>query len=119
MTYRGKSRGAWVDRRAELTAFSGLLVASAIGTAAGARFYPHYYIQIDPAARAPCSARSTRGLWSRQVATGSLAAASAVVTYAWLALTVDRDSPSRTGSGWPRNARPSETGRYLPGALRA
>jgi 4-amino-4-deoxy-L-arabinose transferase-like glycosyltransferase len=38
----------WVGRSAERTALGGLVVASAIGAAAGARFYPHYYIQLIP-----------------------------------------------------------------------
>ena len=38
----------WADKRAERTALFGLVVASMIGTAAGARFYPHYYIQLVP-----------------------------------------------------------------------
>ena len=32
----------------ERTALLGLLAASAIGAAAGARFYPHYYVQLTP-----------------------------------------------------------------------
>lgn len=39
-------RPLWLNKSAERTALLGLLVASAIGTAAGARFYPHYYIQL-------------------------------------------------------------------------
>src|SRR5438093_7419871 len=38
----------WSRRTAERTALLGLLVASAIGAAAGARFYLHYYIQLIP-----------------------------------------------------------------------
>jgi len=38
----------WKGRSAEYGALCGLLIASAIGAAAGARFYSHYYIQIIP-----------------------------------------------------------------------
>jgi len=38
----------WVTQTAERTALFGLVIASAIGAAAGARFYPHYYIQLIP-----------------------------------------------------------------------
>jgi len=40
--------GLWAKRKAERAALLGLLVASVIGAAAGARFYPHYYIQLVP-----------------------------------------------------------------------
>ncbi|HEX8899505.1 MAG TPA: glycosyltransferase family 39 protein, partial [Chthoniobacterales bacterium] len=40
--------GLWADKRAERKALLGLVAASMIGTAAGARFYPHYYIQLVP-----------------------------------------------------------------------
>src|SRR5436309_8194251 len=38
----------WAGKTAERTALLGLLAVSAIGTAAGARFYPHYYVQLIP-----------------------------------------------------------------------
>jgi len=38
----------WADVEAERVALLALLVASAIGAAAGGRFYPHYYIQLIP-----------------------------------------------------------------------
>ena len=53
-------------RTAERTALLGLLAASAIGAAAGARFYPHYYVQLIPPLAllaAPYYAR----LWSRTI----------------------------------------------------
>jgi 4-amino-4-deoxy-L-arabinose transferase-like glycosyltransferase len=40
--------GLWSENSAERTALLILLAASAIGTAAGGRFYPHYYIQLIP-----------------------------------------------------------------------
>jgi len=41
-------RGLWAENSAERTALLTLLAASAIGAAAGGRFYPHYYIQLIP-----------------------------------------------------------------------
>jgi len=41
-------RGLWAENSAERTALLTLLAASAIGEAAGGRFYPHYYIQLIP-----------------------------------------------------------------------
>jgi 4-amino-4-deoxy-L-arabinose transferase-like glycosyltransferase len=41
-------RGIWEGKSAEFLALLGLLMASAIGTSSGARFYPHYYIQLIP-----------------------------------------------------------------------
>src|SRR5438128_10772292 len=38
----------WAGKTAERTALLGLLAVSAIGAAAGARFYPHYYVQLVP-----------------------------------------------------------------------
>ena len=56
----------WAGKTAERTALLGLLGASAIGAAAGARFYPHYYVQLIPPLAllaAPYYAR----LWSRKM----------------------------------------------------
>jgi len=41
-------RGLWSENSAKRTALLILLAASAIGAAAGGRFYPHYYIQLIP-----------------------------------------------------------------------
>src|SRR6266403_1203896 len=63
MASRDQSK-IWTERTAERTALFGLLAASAIGAAAGARFYPHYYVQLIPPLAllaAPYYAR----LWSR------------------------------------------------------
>src|SRR5438046_3335776 len=38
----------WAGKTAERTALLGLLLASVIGAAAGARFYPHYYVHLIP-----------------------------------------------------------------------
>src|SRR5215469_2830786 len=45
MACRSKSE-LWTGRIPERTALLGLLAASAIGAAAGARFYPHYYVHL-------------------------------------------------------------------------
>ena len=79
-------RGLWAGRRAEWTALIGLTAASAVGTAAGVRFYPHYYIQMIPPLSllaAPCYAALWTGrdqlrLWLMRPR----------VTQAWLGLTV-------------------------------
>jgi 4-amino-4-deoxy-L-arabinose transferase-like glycosyltransferase len=110
MTYRGKSRGAWVGRRAELTALSGLVVASAIGTASGARFYPHYYIQMIPPL-ALLAAPFYAGFWSGRRPPDYWLLRPAV-TYAWLALTVVGFSISHW-LGLASERATSETGRYL------
>src|SRR5881409_3175181 len=65
MACRDKSE-IWTGRTAERTALFGLLAASAIGAAAGARFYPHYYVQLIPPLAllaAPYYAR----LWSAKI----------------------------------------------------
>jgi 4-amino-4-deoxy-L-arabinose transferase-like glycosyltransferase len=100
----------WAGKTAERTALLGLLAASAIGAAAGARFYPHYYVQLIPPLAllaAPYYAR----LWSRTMQPPHWLLRPAV-TYAWLALTVVAFSIE----DWTALARrrvPSEAGRYL------
>ncbi len=48
MSLAGRFRGVvgWADRRPELFALVGLLIASAVGVSASGRFYAHYYIQL-------------------------------------------------------------------------
>jgi hypothetical protein len=41
-----RQRSLWEGRAAERTALLAWLAVSALGTAAGGRFYPHYYIQL-------------------------------------------------------------------------
>ena len=75
----------WQGKKPERAALLGLLGASAIGAAAGARFYPHYYIQlILPLAllAAPYYAR----IWSKQTPPSHWLL-NPRVTQAWLALT--------------------------------
>src|SRR4029453_4029969 len=76
----------WAGRRAERTALFGLLVASSLGVAAGARFYPHYYVQLIPSLvllAAPYYAR----LWSRKMQPPQWFLRPRV-TYLWLAVTI-------------------------------
>jgi 4-amino-4-deoxy-L-arabinose transferase-like glycosyltransferase len=102
--------GIWVGRTAERTALLGLLAASAIGAAAGARFYPHYYVQLIPPLvllAAPYYAR----LWSQMIRPPYWFLRSGV-TYAWLALTITVFSIKHWTGLAPRRV-PSEAGRYL------
>src|SRR5437660_12573123 len=109
MACRDKSE-IWAGRTAERTAILGLLAASAIGDAAGARFFGHYYIQLIPPLAllaAPYYAR----LWSRTIQPPHWLLRPAV-TYAWLGLTVTAFSIEHwTGLGTRRV--PSEAGRYF------
>src|SRR6184192_753180 len=76
----------WAGKTAERTALLGLLAVSAIGAAAGARFYPHYYVQLIPPLvllAAPYYAQ----LWLRRMQPPNWLLRPRV-TYAWLALTV-------------------------------
>src|SRR6266536_1065571 len=100
----------WAGRPPERMALLGLLAASAIGAAAGARFYPHYYIQLIPPLAllaAPYYAR----LWSRTVQPPHWLLRPGV-TYAWLALTIIAFSIHHWRGLAPRRV-PSKTGRYL------
>jgi len=109
MACRDKSE-IWAGRTAERTAILGLLAASAIGAAAGARFFGHYYIQLIPPLTllgAPYYAQLWTGRMqpSRWLLRPSL-------TYAWLALTIVALSISHWLALAPRR-KPLETGRYL------
>ena len=102
--------GIWSGRTAERTALLGLFAASAVGCAAGARFYPHYYVQlISPLAllAAPYYAR----LWSRTIQPPHWILRPKV-TYAWLALTVVAFA-IRHWTGLAPQRVPSEAGRFL------
>jgi hypothetical protein len=109
MSLRDK-RGPWSENSAERIAMAALLVASAIGAAAGGRFYPHYYIQLIPPLAllaAPYYARIWSGRdqpphWLLRPAT----------SYALLAVTVVAFFiASNVGLASLRHA--SEAGRYL------
>jgi len=109
MACRGKSE-LWDERTPERAALLGLLAVSAIGAAAGARFYPHYYVQLIPPLAllaAPYYAR----LWSRKIKPPYWLLRPKV-TYAWLALTVIAFSTIYWTGLAPLRA-PSEAGQYL------
>ena len=109
MACRDKN-GVWMGKSAERTALLGLVVASALGTAAGGRFYPHYYIQLIPPL-ALLAAPHYAQLWSGRTQPRHWLLGPAV-TYAWLGLTVVAFSISH----WLVLASKhelSETGRYL------
>jgi 4-amino-4-deoxy-L-arabinose transferase-like glycosyltransferase len=100
----------WAGRAPERMALLGLLAASAIGAAAGARFYPHYYVQLIPPLAllaAPYYAR----LWSRTMQPPHWLLRPGVA-YAWLALTIIAFSIKHWTGLAPRRV-PSEAGRYL------
>ena len=100
----------WAGKTAERTALLGLLAASAIGAAAGARFYPHYYIQLIPPLALLAASYYAR-LWSRTIQPPHWLLRPRV-TYAWLALTVITFSIIHWMGLAPRRL-PSEVGRYL------
>ena len=100
----------WAGRLPERIALLGLLAASAIGAAAGARFYPHYYVQLIPALvllAAPYYAQ----IWSGK-AQSRYWLLRPRTTYAWLTLTVIVFSITHWIGLASRRAS-SETGRYL------
>jgi 4-amino-4-deoxy-L-arabinose transferase-like glycosyltransferase len=109
MACRSKSE-LWTGRIPERTALLGLLAASAIGAAAGARFYPHYYVQLIPPLTllaAPYYAR----VWSSKIKSPYWILRPKV-TYAWLVLTVIAFSIIYWTGLAPLRA-PSEAGQYL------
>jgi 4-amino-4-deoxy-L-arabinose transferase-like glycosyltransferase len=100
----------WAGRSAECAALVGLLVASAIGTAAGARFYFHYYIQLIPPL-ALLAAPYYSALWTRSISAPHWLL-QPQITYKWLAITVVLFSlVDWVVLAFYRN--PTETGRYL------
>jgi hypothetical protein len=100
----------WAGKTAERTALFGLLAASVVGAAAGARFYPHYYVQLIPPL-ALLAAPYYAQLWTRRMQPPHWLLRPSV-TYAWLALTIVAFSIKHwTGLGTRRV--PSEAGRYL------
>jgi 4-amino-4-deoxy-L-arabinose transferase-like glycosyltransferase len=105
-----RTRDLWAEKTAERTALLGLFVASAVGTAAGARFYFHYYIELIPPLAlfaAPYLAR----LWSGRLAP-SYSILRAGITQAWLALTVVAFGIAHV-RGLASQRHATETGRYL------
>jgi 4-amino-4-deoxy-L-arabinose transferase-like glycosyltransferase len=109
MAYRDED-AIWATKRAERTALFGLLAASAIGTAAGTRFYPHYYIQLIPPLALLAAPHYAR-LWSQRTRPRHWLMRPAV-TYTWLALTIIGFSTSHWLALGSRR-EPSEAGQYL------
>jgi len=102
--------GLWANKGSERIALLGLLVASAVGTAAGARFYPHYYIQLVPPL-ALLAAPHYAQLWCGRARPRYWFFRPAV-TFWLLAITVVTFSISHWKFlAWHRE--PSETARYL------
>ncbi|HEX4696177.1 MAG TPA: glycosyltransferase family 39 protein [Candidatus Udaeobacter sp.] len=105
-----RDKKIWAGKAAERTALLWLLAVSAIGAAAGARFYPHYYVQLIPPL-VLLAAPYYVLLWFR----GGRPAywlLRPTVTYVWLGLTIVALSVVH----WVDLARrrvPSEAGRYL------
>src|ERR1051326_6242466 len=100
----------WRDNSAERIGLIALLAASAIGVAAGARFYEHYYIQLIPPL-ALLAAPQFAQLW-RWEAKSPLWLLRPPVICAWLALTIVAFSIEH----WRELASQrelSESGRYL------
>lgn len=99
----------WRERTAERQALIALVIASAIGTAAGARFYPHYYIQLVPALAllaAPFYAQA----WFKPA--GSWWWTRATISSAWLALTIIAFSILHW-RGLAPHRLPTEAGTYI------
>jgi hypothetical protein len=97
-------------KTAERTALLGLLAASAIGAAAGARFYPHYYVQLIPPLALLAASYYAR-LWSHTMKPPHWLLRSGVI-YPWLALTIIAFSIKHWTGLAPRRVS-SEAGRYL------
>src|SRR6184192_1296656 len=100
----------WAGKTAERTALLGLLAASAIGAAAGARFYEHYYIQLIPPL-ALLAAPYYAQLWAGRIQPLHWLLRPSL-TYAWLALTIVAFSISHS-LALVAQREPLETGRYL------
>jgi len=109
MACRDKDK-IWTGKGPERIALLGLLAASAIGAAAGARFYPHYYVQLIPPL-ALLAAPYYAQLWSRTIQPVHRLLRPRV-TYVWLALIVIAFSVANW-IGLAERRVPSEEGRYL------
>ena len=102
--------GLWTNKNTERITLLGLLAASAVGAAAGARFYPHYYIQLIPPL-ALLAAPYYALAWFGKTKPRYWFVRPTVIS-AWLAITVVGFFISH----WKLLARerePSETARYL------
>ncbi|PZR70894.1 MAG: hypothetical protein DLM73_16920 [Chthoniobacterales bacterium] len=104
--------GLWVDKRAERIVLLGLVGASMLGTAAGARFYPHYYLQLVPPL-ALLAAPYLAEIWCGRIKPRSWLLRPAPITIL-VGVAVLAFSISHWESlAWHRE--PSETARYITG----
>jgi 4-amino-4-deoxy-L-arabinose transferase-like glycosyltransferase len=114
MAFRDK-HGLWANRKAEYAALLGLLAASALGAAAGARFYPHYYIQLVPPLALLAAPYYARLWFDRRDGPKHVPPVwffRPAVMCSWLAITVTAFSISYWKFlAWHRE--PSETAQYL------
>jgi 4-amino-4-deoxy-L-arabinose transferase-like glycosyltransferase len=101
------SQKMWAAKSAERLALLALLAASAIGTAAGARFYPHYYVQLVPSL-ALLAAPYLRAVFGQR----TLRPIPAVAIGLWLALTVVSFSIAHWCELVARR-KPTQIGQYL------
>jgi 4-amino-4-deoxy-L-arabinose transferase-like glycosyltransferase len=107
----GRDRdGVWSEKSAERMALIGLVAASAVGMAAGARFYPHYYIQLVPPLALLAAPHFAR-LWSGDMQTRRWFLRPAVAC-AWLAGTLFIFSIAHW-RGLASVRTPCEAGQYL------
>jgi 4-amino-4-deoxy-L-arabinose transferase-like glycosyltransferase len=104
-------RDLWMENGPERWALLGLLAASAVGAAASARFYPHYYIQLIPPLALLAAPHYAR-LWSEKTPSQHHWLLQPRVTQAWLALTITAFFIMHW-KGLASERQPSETGRYL------
>ena len=100
----------WAGVEAERVALLALLVASAIGAAAGGRFYPHYYIQLIPPLALLAAPFYTRLLSPNMQPRHCFMRLG--VMYSWLALTAVAFSISHW-LGLASQRAPSEAGQFL------
>ncbi len=100
----------WADKTAERIALFGLLGASMIGAAAGARFYPHYYIQLLPPL-VLLAAPAYAAVW-RQKVQPRWWMPGPLIMQTWLALTVVAFFVLHW-QGLAARRQPTVAGRYL------
>jgi 4-amino-4-deoxy-L-arabinose transferase-like glycosyltransferase len=106
---RGEN-GPWAGRDPERIAILGLVIVSAIGAAAGGRFYPHYYIQLIPPL-ALLAAVNYGAIWSGKTPPMHWWHRP-VITYVWLGLIAVGFFIAHW-QGLAGNRKPTASGRYL------
>jgi 4-amino-4-deoxy-L-arabinose transferase-like glycosyltransferase len=109
LTFRDKT-GVWANKGSERTALFGLVIASALGVAAGGRFYPHYFIQLIPPL-ALLAAPTLARVWSPNIQARHWLLRPALVSV-WLVILIVGFSMGHWLHLIPERA-PSETGKYL------